>query len=191
MKSFTEYLTESHRQYGFRVKIAGHELDKDMLDRVEQGLTAYDLADISKPKRLPIAHTNEFHKLGAVERHVFDIKTNYPANPPMIAQNIHNSTGIPLGNIMVIDPNSDNEGAIVHEPGEPLLSNTDLVDDVKNAQDQVGEKHVMSFLKSLETTKHEFAAKEKTDSKSTNDLPQGTTSPVGSNKNKLQGARGK
>ena len=88
--------------------------------------------------------------------------------------------GIPLGKVTVFAGES---GA-----GKSYICSGNIV---KNAQDQVGEKHVMSFLKSLETTEHEFAAKEKTDSKSTNDLPQGTTSPVGSNKNKLQGARGK
>ena len=46
----------------------------------------------------------------------------------------------------------------------------------------------MSFIKELEkhkTSKFEVAGKEKADGKTTNELPQGTKSPVGSRQNKI------
>lgn len=180
MKNFSQYLMESQRQFAFRVKIAGHDLDKDALDRIERSLGQYDLADISKPKRLPIAHTTEFPRLGAVQREVFDITTNYPANPPMIAQAIHSGTGIPACCIMVIDPNNDEvENVIYDEKGESVLDKQDLPSGDKDAQNKVGEKRILDFMKELEsnkTTKVELAATEKVDSKSTNDLPQNNKS---------------
>jgi hypothetical protein len=180
MKNFSQYLMESQRQFAFRVKVAGHDLDKDVLDRIERSLGMYDLADISKPKRLPISHTNEFPNLGAVQREVFDIKINYPANPPMIAQAIHNGTGIPACCIMVVDPDSDEvENVIYDEKGESILDKEELPPGAKDAQNKVGEKRILDFMKELETnktTKVELAAKEKVDSKTTNDLPQNNKS---------------
>lgn len=177
MKQFMQYLTESQRQFAFRVKIAGYELDADALDKIERCLGAYDLADISKPKRLPISHTNEFPRLGAVQREVFDIKTNYPANPPMIAQAINNGTGIPVGNILVIDPLNDEVDTVIYdEKGEAVLTKEELPSGDKDAQNKVGQKRVLDFMKELETTKQEIAGKEKTDDKSTNDLPQNNKS---------------
>jgi len=186
MKNFSHYLTESQRQYAFRVKIAGHDLDKDALDRIERSIGAYDLADISKPKRLPISHTNEFPRLGAVQREVFDVKTNYPANPPMIVQAIHNGTGIPACCIMVIDPDNDEvENVIYDEKGEALLDKEELPSGDKDAQNKVGEKRILDFMKELEankTTKVEIEGKETADGKTTNDLPQNNNSVLKPNK---------
>ena len=50
------------------------------------------------------------------------------------------------------------------------------------AQDVVCEKRLTSLLKELETRKYEIAGTEKVDSKTTNEIPQGTESPVGSTK---------
>ena len=59
----------------------------------------------------------------------------------------------------------DNQGAVLTEP------------DMKTeAAPEYGEKLVGSFLKELETRKYEIAGTEKTDSKSTNDIPQNTKS---------------
>ena len=186
MKNFTQYLMESQRQFAFRVKIAGHDLDKDALDRIERSLGMYDLADISKPKRLPISHTTEFPRLGAVQREVFDIKTNYPANPPMIAQAIHTGTGIPACCIMVVDPNNDEvENVIYDEKGESVLTKEELPDADKQSQNKVGEKRILDFMKELEdnrTTKVEIEGKEKADGKTTNDLPQNNNSVLKPNK---------
>jgi hypothetical protein len=154
MKTFKEYLTESKRSYSFRVKVADCDLDGDMLDKIERAMSAYQLLDISKPKRMPIERTREFAKLGPVGREAFEVSTAYPTIPPQIQQSIHAATGIPLDHIYVadlmyddmeIDPVSDHEEAPILEK-EYGGNNT--------AQNVVGMHRVESLLKELGKEKH-------------------------------------
>jgi len=154
MKTFKEYLTESKRSYSFRVKVADCDLDGDMLDKIEKAMSAYQLIDISKPKRMPIERVREFAKLGPVGREMFEISTAYPTIPPQIQQSIHTATGIPLDHIYVadlmsdeaeIDPVSDHEEA-------PILTKDYSGND--SAQSVVGLKRVDSLLKELGKEKH-------------------------------------
>ena len=49
MKTFKSYLTESHRTYDFRIRIAG-DLSDDMITKMKQVLETYKIESISKPK---------------------------------------------------------------------------------------------------------------------------------------------
>ena len=49
MRAFKQYLTESHRTYDFRVRIADTDLTQEVLDSIERGLSQFDLADMSNP----------------------------------------------------------------------------------------------------------------------------------------------
>lgn len=159
MKNFKDYLTESTRTYSFRVRLADCDCNGELMDRVEQALAAYKLSDITKPKSMPIARCNEFYKLGPVGRHQFEVTTAYPANPPQIQQAIHNSTGVPLSHIYVVNPLADDQELSSEAPpehtdsGKALLADPDLKQDDANAQDHVGLKKVDSFLKELEKTR--------------------------------------
>jgi hypothetical protein len=154
MKTFKEYLTESKRSYTFRVKVADCDLDGNMLDKIEKSMSAYQLIDISKPKRTPIARTREFVSLGPVGKETFEVSTAYPAIPPQIQQSIHAATGIPLDHIYVADlmyddmehdPVSDHEEA-------PILTKDYPGNDT--AQSVVGMHRVESLLKELGKDKH-------------------------------------
>jgi len=195
MKAFKEYLVESKRTFDFRVRIADCDLTSDLLDKIERGLAAFDLADISKPKSQPVAHTIEFANLGAVGRQQFEIKLNYPATPESIRAVIHNSSGIPAGQIVVRTPLEDGILA-AHDattPEESLRAGVDTYKDDDNAQDHVGLKRVDNLLKELQKARSENQpqqVKNVNDSilakdlhrgekaKTTTDLPQGNTSPV-------------
>lgn len=197
MKTFKTYLQESVKTYSFRVRLANCECDAEQMDRIEQALSAYKLVDITKPKSLPIARTNEFYKLGPVGRHSFDATTAYPANPPQIQQAIHNCCGIPLGNIFVAYASADDQDAAFEAPpehtdsGKALLADPELKQDDANAQDHVGLKKVDSLLKELEKNRgvqsqykginDDILAKAEAkegESKTTNSLPQNNRSPV-------------
>jgi hypothetical protein len=58
---------------------------------------------------------------------------------------------------------------------EPLL--TKELENTSGGQIQVGQKRLDSMLKELESTKFEYAAKNTEKLKTTNELPQGNTSP--------------
>ena len=93
MKTFKDYLTESKRSYGFRVKIADTDLDGDVLDKIERALSAYQLNDITKPRRGPVSRYKEFAKLGPVGCEMLDVVTNYPGRLYLIPQNVFFDAG--------------------------------------------------------------------------------------------------
>ena len=202
MKTFKKYLTEHKRTYGFRVKIADYEINNEALDLIKQGLSGYAVVSVSKPKSTPIAKCVEFHKLGPVSREIFDAVTAYPAIPPQIQQSIHTATGIPLSHICVITPEQDNEDDfVVRKSDQPLLLSP-LEQEDAGAQDKVGQKHVDSILKELEKSRGKMTqfkgvndsvlAKDSPDegaAKTSSGSPQNNTSPIGTNKSKLQPPR--
>jgi len=195
MKAFKEYLVESTRTFDFRVRIADCDLTSDLLDKIERGLAAFDLADISKPKSQPVARTKEFASLGAVARQQFEIKLNYPATPQAVRSVIRNSSGIPAAQIVLMTPLEDGIHAAddATNPEESLRAGVDTYKDDDKAQDHVGLKRVDNLLKELQAARAEnqpqqvknvndnilaknMPAGEK--AKSIADLPQGNTSPV-------------
>lgn len=195
MKNFKEYLVESKRTYDFRVRVADCELDSEQMAAIERGLKAFDLADISKPKSQPVAHTKEFANLGPVGRKQFEIKLNYPTTPAGVRQVIHQSSGIPAQYIVVKTtledqmPEDETSG-----DGSVNIGNNELKDQ-PGAQDHVGLKRVDSLLKELSANRHDpeqhkgvndailanSMPKEK-DAKTTADDPQNNKSVVVPNK---------
>ena len=53
MGEFAKYLTESVKQYDYRIKIAG-DLDKDFSNKLEQALAKFEVAKMSAGKTTPI-----------------------------------------------------------------------------------------------------------------------------------------
>lgn len=199
MKAFKQYLVENKRTFDFRIRIADHELNNEILDKIERGLGAFDLADISKPKNQPIAHTQEFHTLGPVGRQQFEVKLNYPATPEGVRTVIHNNTGIPACCIVVRGALEDQIlGSELHvHPEESLKPGEDNFKEDDQGQAHVGMKRVDSLLKELQAARQANQPqqvknvndnilasdlhKEKTP-KTLADLPQNNTSPVKPNK---------
>lgn len=203
MKAFKAYLTESKRTYDFRVRIADCVLNSDLLDKIELGLKAFDLADITKPKSQPVAHCNEFAALGPVAREQFEIKLNYPTTNEGVRSVIHRSSGIPAQQIVVRGVLEDDMP--VDETSGDMTVNigNDELKDQPGAQDHVGDKRKESLLKQLiadrtESKQHtgvndallaKSLPKEKA-AKTTADAPQNNTSPVSKPKHKIN-PRGK
>lgn len=197
MKTFKTYLQESVKTYSFRVRLADCDCNAELMDKIEQALSAFKLVDITKPKSMPIARCNEFYKLGPVGRHSFDVVTAYPANPPLVQQAIHNCCGVPLSHIYVVNAGADDQDAAFEAPpehtdsGKALLADPDLKQDDNNAQDHVGLKKIDSLLKELEKNRgvqtqykginDEILAKGETKEgapKTTTSLPQNNRSPI-------------
>ena len=197
MKSLTHYLLESEQKtYDFRIKIAGIELNNDALDRIEHALQAYDIATMSKPKRLPICTKSlDFPTFGAVEVSIISASLKYPCNDQQIRTALGVQGRFPVSNIVVVPANSpeelrreeddvdtcdEDETKQTKKKKEALLSSDELESN-SEGQPQVGQKRLDTMLKELEkdrTNKIEFEKTEKTNSKTTNELPQDNTSPV-------------
>ena len=200
MKPFKAYLTESHRTYDFRIRLAC-ELPGDLISKIKTVLEAYKLDSISKPKRLPIQETPEFPNMGPVEVSVMEISLNYPCNDEQVRTLIAERAGINLACIKVNPTNSPYEAALQgleqsnksSQPGESVLLQSDMVAE-KVESDLVGNARIPNLIKELEDTrKYEYpeaAGSKSPAAKTTNELPQGNASPIGTHKNKIINPRG-
>jgi hypothetical protein len=184
MRAFTDYLTESAKKYMFRVRVAT-EMSKDRMDHLKAALQKYDCDGISEPKRLPIQQkTLGFDHLNHPEIYVIDVVTNYPCSP-LELQTVFNEIGIPGGLVMVTTPNQEILAApIASEAGEgKAILDKDLP---KNTYPQVL-ADLDAALAAREPGKYQYtyAAKNTGKGETTNDLPPGKASPVGSKQNKI------
>lgn len=102
MKRLLDYLTESDKQYVYRVKIAG-EMPDQFYDKFKVALGAFDVQDCTKPSKTPIQPSPVgFPDLSNEEVTIFDITLNYPANSQQITDmaRLH---GVSPAKIIVID----------------------------------------------------------------------------------------
>lgn len=197
MKSFKAYLTESHKTYDFRIRMAC-EMTSEIEAKVKQALEQYKVESISKPKRLPIHESPLFPNMGPVEINIFDVSICYPANDALVRNAIAECGCCPAANIRVTPTDSPFEaildGKEMSNPdGKTVLSEPEMKTESPSA-DLVGDARIPSLIKELEETrKYQYpdAAGGKEKDKqfqsqgTTNSLAQGTTSPVGSKQNKI------
>jgi hypothetical protein len=180
MKSYIQYLTDNEKKYGFRAKIAT-EITKESMDKLQKVLARWNLEAISEPKHLPVSedHTG-FGHLKATDLYIIDMVVNYPCTPYEMQAAIHEATNIPFSHIMVVTPNQEVLAAPItsEAPGEAILE--------KSYPEQKAPQLLADLANALKirTIEHPFAVKPEV-GKTTNDIPQYNTSPVGTNKNKL------
>jgi len=161
MKSFKEYLTESKKIYEFKIKIAG-DLPDGFENDVKFGLDKFDVQSISKPKRTPIQESPiDFPNVKFSEISVFDVVLNYPTTSQVVKEALAQAIRVSESKILVRTLGEEAEanmnGQFMAVPdGKGALLNTPELEQIPGAQEQVGEKRVMSFLKDLNATKHEL-----------------------------------
>lgn len=203
MKSFATYLTESTKTYDFKVRIAC-EMTDELVTKLKTVLEAYQLDNITKPKRLPIQETPMFPNMGPVEINIFEVCLHYPCNDERVRTLIAEGTGISLSCILVNPAHSPYEAALagleqsnLQKAGESVLENPEM-STVKPDADLVGTARIPSLIKELDDTrKYEYpeAAGGKVTDKhfqsqgTTNDIKQGTTSAIGTHQNKVYNPR--
>ena len=200
MKNFLNYLAESHKTYEFRIKLANINPDEKM-DMLEAALNAYGLESITKAKRLPIKESDiDFPSMKNCQLYLMDAILTYPCNNDKIRAMIAERAGIPAAHIIVVPKNHPEEIWRWNEDGT-----SDLKEYVKGEavldkplpeataeQKAAGEAYAnaTSILKELSDVKLAEAEGGKTeDAKTTNDLPQGNDSPLGSKQNKIPVAK--
>ena len=198
MKNFLNYLEQSQKTYEFRIKIANTD-PAEKFAALESALNAYGLESLSKPKRLPLKESDiDFPNHGTVELYLMDAVLKYPCNDYQLRSIIAERAGIPQANIFVVPKNHPEELWRWNESGESELheyKKGEAVLDKPYEDNQEAKKagdayaSFNSILKELSETKIELASDATPDAKTTNDLPTGTLSPVGSNQNKIPKAK--
>ena len=186
MRSYREFLTESKKQYTFRIKVAGEVAD-EQLEKLESSFDRWGLASLSKPKRTPIQqHPQDFANVENSEVNIMELTLDYPATPAEVAQCMHNSTKIPVDNIRVynegdpLEAEREEEARTEDEEYEVQLTAPYPKSDKNPAY---GDKFNKKFLKDLEKMpKMKISGGNTPKGQTTNDLPQGKLSAMGSTK---------
>jgi hypothetical protein len=179
MKAFTQYLTESVKEYKFRVKLAV-KTNPELMDVIEKTLGKYDVKDVTSPKTTPIQeHPMDFQNLRNSEVSIFEITLNYPSTPAVVHQDLVQLAGIPGTHLVVI--NSEHPEEIAREEAVAVQGEeykTKLGTDY--SEGEAPEEARLGFIKTLEkeTPEIEIAGGKTEKAKTTSDLPQGTKSPV-------------
>lgn len=181
MKSFIKYLTESKKTYHFKVRLANCDLKDGTKSELENALKQFDLVSMSAIKNHPPEErSTEFAKLGAVEVKDFDVELDYPTIDMAVRQAVAHSLGCDLGRVMVYTKESWEQR--MRELDRITAAQKGTVLDKEKLETEKKPADSMDFLKGLETRKYEFAGDKTTNAQTTNDLPQGNVSPVGSTK---------
>jgi len=204
MKSLHAYIAERNTNYEFRIKVAKQN-PKDIMEEIKNALDAYELVSVTTPKSLPVMEHREFPKWGACECWQFEATVAYPTTAVQIAQLLRERTGMQAEWVCVYgkqqaDQNDYAEAYGKDHTGSLLLDNE--LKDVAGAQDLVGDRRkdsmlkeleqhapVMSALKSNDELVKTRAAERTKPALTTNQIPQGVKSPVGSNQNKITDMR--
>jgi len=183
MRAFKEFLTESEKKYMFRVRVAC-DVTADLMDKLKAALQKYGLDDVSSPKRLPITQKAfGFEHLNSPEVYILDVVTNYPCSPLELVS-VFNSVGIPSSLIVVTTPNQEILIApIASEAGEgEAVLDKELP---KNTYPQIL-ADLESAVARKEASKYQYKYEVKPPKgHTTNELPQGKTSPIGTKQNKI------
>lgn len=193
MQKFQDYFFNAKKPYEFRIKIANMDINKaDVMEAIKNALDAYEVETITAPKRLPVQEHRDFGKLGPCEVHVIDVVVNYPTIAEQVRQLVINRAQVPnycicvetmgqaaneeLVNERILSQSEGDDGAILNNPELPTTP---------GAQEAAGQKRVDSLLKELMaeplSRTYEIAGGTETNKEAA--LPQGETSPVGSNQN--------
>jgi len=185
-KTYYQYLLESEQTYKYRVKVAGG-CDNECLKELETKLAKFDLINMSSPKTTPVMEDPlDFPGVKNMEVCSFDIEIAYPASADSLYEMIEGCTNKPKSQIKVVSEHfaqswEENEGS---EPEEGPLLEKDMPVDPEAEQagkDYADPTHALPE----KTTRFKFAAPETPKAQTTNDLPMGDKSAMGSVKPKL------
>jgi hypothetical protein len=206
MKSLTEYIASRNQPYDFRIKIAKIEPKGEIMERIKNALDAYELVSVTSAKSLPIQEHREFPKWGACECWQFEATVAYPTINTQVRQLIIERAGINPEWVCVYGKQQADDNDAFEAYGKDHTGSLLLDSELKAApggQDLVGDRRKDSLLRELEES---MPRKEAYDNplsdvkqspsktpaaQTTNQLPQGTKSPVGSQQNKLPPIKGK
>lgn len=204
MKNFQKYFYETSKVYEFKIKIANCDVSAS-IDAIKNAVDAYCVETISKPKRLPIQEHREFGNLGPCECEVIDITVRYPVIAEQIRQLVINRAGIAAACVYVYTKDQylqeEEVDARILAQGEdgPIIENPELKAD-EGGQEIAGQIRIGSLLKELEahdnlnkayvvdgndTNQDSVREKGSKKGQTTNDVPAGDASPVGTNKQKI------
>lgn len=152
MKSFKEYLSESKKQYDFKIKIAG-DFTTEQEAGLKSALDKYAVSGFRKSGKTPIQELPlDFPQVKNCEVNIYEITLDYPATQFELTEYISNHCGISKAHLAVRSPFEPSEEYQNQEPEREgaLLADPDYKES-PNAQfeDFYGDKYNTGFVKEL------------------------------------------
>jgi len=185
MKTFQHYLTESQKTYDYRIKVVGEVKDGFFSD-LEKKLSQFDIVKMSKPKTTPILTTlKDFPDERNQAITSVDVTFRYPAIEPQIQQ-LAQIMGMNPSLVRMIDLRYDDsmnrEIEAINSENKDLLTDTDYP--ANNSEQNELKKDYSTgpydhaVLKNAYRSDFTVAGGKTPAAETTNNLPQGTASPI-------------
>jgi hypothetical protein len=197
MKNFKEYLTESKKEYIFKVKIAG-DVTTEQETHMKRALGRFTVADTlesMKKSKTPIqAVPLDFPQIRNCEVNIFEFTLDYPTTQQELTEYLSAELNISKQKLVVRRPGEPSEE--YQTPSEErkgaLLDDPDYKEaGTPQFEDYYGDKYNSGFVKELNDIL-KLQRKERNEiipnassndiiknpGKTTNDLPQNNLSPV-------------
>lgn len=155
MKSFTEYLTESKKQYDFRIKIAG-DVSSEQEDTMKRLLGRFtnenNLTGFKKSKTPIQAVPLDFPQVKNCEVNIYEITLDFPTTQHELTEYLATELGIGKQHLVVRRPGEASEE--YQMPAEEREGALLLDPDYKEAgspqfEDYYGDKYNSGFVKEL------------------------------------------
>ena len=152
MKTFKEYLSESKKQYDFRVKVAG-DFTTEQEDTLKTLLGRYSLSGFKKTAKTPIQELPlDFPQVKNCEVSIYEVSVDYPTTQHELIEYLTAELGVNKQNLVVRNPGEPTEEYQTPvEPREGALLDDPDYKEAGNAQfeDYYGDKYNTGFVKEL------------------------------------------
>jgi hypothetical protein len=149
MKHLRDYITESKKTYSFKVKVAG-DLPEKFESTLKGSLEKWKVLGMSK-STTPIQQVPlDFPQMENQVVHIFEVTLEYPVTDNVLLQYVVEKTNISAACIRVRNSNDPLEDYNKPEEKAYIVKlGSELENPNPEAQDTVGEKHILSFLSSI------------------------------------------
>lgn len=160
MRSFTEILNESKKNYPFKIAVAG-ELPEGFTDKMETALKKFGVSNLSSGKKTPIQERPlDFPQLQNMEVTYFEADLSYPTTSQVLSGYLAGMCNITESHVMVrgADEPLERYQEDMPDEGDTTTYETLLTKEEmggESAQENVGGNRVMDLLKELEQARKE------------------------------------
>ena len=152
MKSFKDYLTESKKQYDFKIKIAG-DFTAEQEESLKSALDKFAVKGFKKAGTTPIQSLPlDFPQVKNCEVNIYEVTLDYPTTQFELTEYISNCCGVHKSHLAVRRPGEPSEEYQHEEPKrEGALLNDPDYKEAGNPQfeDYYGDKYNSGFVKEL------------------------------------------
>jgi hypothetical protein len=194
MSEFARYLSESIKEYVYKIKVAG-DLDKDFADQLETACQKFEVKKLSAGKKTPIQEMPlDFPALKNIQVTIYELTTMYPVSAHELKEYLAYYLNLPKNQLVVKkpgEPSEEYQDEMKNKPSEfkSKLQDIEYGDAPKVEADKIyGDKANASLLKELlkarkEITHAEEDAKNKAEKKLQDREEKGTASPLSKSTN--------